>query len=355
MFKRKSLYPVILAIMLIVTCFTACSNKAKEEWPDNDLADMLPKPDFGVIDSVMTLDDSVSVSVKNAELNDFENYSDECKKSGFDVEIKEDSNEYSAFNNDGYGVKITYYKSAESLDIKLEKPLATGQLLWSEMGLATKLPTPKSTLGNVSNDSETYFSVYVGDMSVDDYNKYVQSCVDMDYTADYQKGDDYYYANHLEGYHLTLNYKGFNTVLITIRVKDDINPDEMHSSAPEATNEPTEAPSENETQSPTESETEQSTDASSDVSENNTVIRAEVKEALDSYEELMNEYCDFMQKCSENPDDISLLIDYADYMGKYTEAMDKLGALDDVDLNDAELAYYLDVTNRINKRLLEIA
>ena len=81
-------------------------------------------------------------------------------------------------------------------------------------------------------------------------------------------------------------------------------------------------------------------------------IRDEVKEAVDSYEELMNEYCDFMQKYSENPGDMSVLMEYATYMAKYEEAMDKIDALDDMDMNDAELSYYLAATARIEQRLL---
>ncbi len=77
-----------------------------------------------------------------------------------------------------------------------------------------------------------------------------------------------------------------------------------------------------------------------------------MSQAVDSYEELMNEYCDFMQKYSENPGDMSVLMEYATYMTKYEEAMDKIDALDDMDMNDAELSYYLAATARIEQRLL---
>ena len=64
----------------------------------------------------------------------------------------------------------------------------------------------------------------------------------------------------------------------------------------------------------------------------------------------MNEYCDFMQKYSENPGDMSVLMEYATYMAKYEEAMDKIDALDDIDMNNAELSYYLAATARIEQR-----
>ncbi|MDD6830762.1 MAG: hypothetical protein PUE37_04095 [Firmicutes bacterium] len=37
---------------------------------------------------------------------------------------------------------------------------------------------------------------------------------------------------------------------------------------------------------------------------------------MDSYEDFMNDYADFMKKYKSNPSDVSLLADYADYMTK---------------------------------------
>lgn len=78
------------------------------------------------------------------------------------------------------------------------------------------------------------------------------------------------------------------------------------------------------------------------------------KTAMDSYENFMNEYVDFMKKYNENPSDLSLLSDYADYMSDYTDFVEDFEKWEDEDLNDAELAYYLDVQTRVTKKLLEI-
>lgn len=84
-------------------------------------------------------------------------------------------------------------------------------------------------------------------------------------------------------------------------------------------------------------------------------MRPEFKEAMDSYEEFFNEYCDFMKKFSESPGDLTLLGEYANYMSKYSEMTEKMNALDNGEMNDAELKYYLEVTERINKKLLDTA
>lgn len=84
-------------------------------------------------------------------------------------------------------------------------------------------------------------------------------------------------------------------------------------------------------------------------------LRSDFKEAMDSYEKFMNDYADFMKKYKANPSDTSLLADYADYMTKYAEMVEKFDKWESEDLNDAELAYYIDVQARVSKLLLESA
>lgn len=84
-------------------------------------------------------------------------------------------------------------------------------------------------------------------------------------------------------------------------------------------------------------------------------MRPEFKEAIDSYEDFFDEYCDFMKKFNESPDDLSLLGEYIEYMTQYSVTMEKMNELDDGEMNDAEMKYYLEVTTRINQKLIDVA
>lgn len=85
-----------------------------------------------------------------------------------------------------------------------------------------------------------------------------------------------------------------------------------------------------------------------------TGMRPEFKEAMDSYEELMNEYCRFMKKYKESNDPTSMVAEYVSYMEKYSEAMAKLEKVDESTLSGEELVYYTEVTTRVTKKLLEV-
>ena len=62
-----------------------------------------------------------------------------------------------------------------------------------------------------------------------------------------------------------------------------------------------------------------------------------------------------MKKYSESSYDLTLLGEYTEYLAQYADTMKKMETLDDGEMNDAEMKYYLEVTNRINKKLLEVA
>ncbi|WP_295859415.1 DUF6591 domain-containing protein [uncultured Oscillibacter sp.] len=79
-------------------------------------------------------------------------------------------------------------------------------------------------------------------------------------------------------------------------------------------------------------------------------IRPEFREALDGYDAFFDEYCTFMQMYEADPE---LLAGYAQFMRRYADAMAGMETLDDGEMNDAEMRYYIEVTSRISQKLLE--
>ena len=81
-------------------------------------------------------------------------------------------------------------------------------------------------------------------------------------------------------------------------------------------------------------------------------IRPEFKEMMDGYESFMDEYIAFMQNMSSDPSEMDAFTDYMDFLSKYSEWAQKIDDVDDSELTDAELNYYLEVTNRVTQKLL---
>lgn len=150
------------------------------------------------------------------------------------------------------------------------------------------------------------------------------ACRDKGFTVDYNKGDNYYRANNDAGWHVSIDYVGNQIMSIRIDAPDT-NPGSTTSGT-------------------------QQNDA-----ELVDGMRKEFKEAMDSYEAVVDEYIAFMKKYNANPNDPALLVDYTKYMSKYTDACEKFKKWESGDMNDAETAYYIDVQARVSKKLLEAA
>lgn len=85
------------------------------------------------------------------------------------------------------------------------------------------------------------------------------------------------------------------------------------------------------------------------------IIRPEVKEAIDSYEAFIDEYCEFMKKYASSDNPLMLMSEYMDYLQELTEMGEKFDNMDESDWTAAETAYYTEVLLRCQKKLLDAA
>ena len=88
-----------------------------------------------------------------------------------------------------------------------------------------------------------------------------------------------------------------------------------------------------------------------------TDIRPEVKEFLDAYEAYMDEYIAFVEKymAADSEDMVAMMGDYYSILARYTEFAEKIEAMDESELTNAEMAYYIEVTSRVSQKLLNVA
>ena len=70
----------------------------------------------------------------------------------------------------------------------------------------------------------------------------------------------------------------------------------------------------------------------------------------------MDEYVEFMQKYMKaDPNEMMKMMgDYYSILARYTEFTEKLERLDESQLTNAELAYYIEVTGRVSRKLLSV-
>lgn len=342
-FKGLKIILAILGFVLIIPIInTGGDTTSYDEKPtkldvsDVELIDNFPIPDklYGVID--IDRKDTLSIEIYDITKKEYKAYVNKAIDAGYtiDLEYEEWDDVYGAFNKEGYSIRILfsdYDEDETTMDITLKSPEKMEEIEWPKNGLGSKLPKPKSNFGNIPwNNSETFIA-HIGNMTIDDYNDYVEECEDKGFTVDYSKDKKYYSAKNKDSYELTLRYLGANVIEIALDV-------------PEGSDKEV-------TSTEKEDKTENKKEESSNMVDG---MRKEFKEAMDSYEEFIDEYILFMKKYSNsNGTDAQLLKDYTTYMNKYTKAVQSFEKWEDDDLNAKEETYYIKVQTRVSKKLLE--
>lgn len=84
-------------------------------------------------------------------------------------------------------------------------------------------------------------------------------------------------------------------------------------------------------------------------------VDPELKAFLDGYEDFMDEYIVFMKKYMNDPGNaVAMLGEYASIMEKYGEFAEAVDKYDEKEMSTEDAKYYLEVTNRINQKMLEL-
>lgn len=224
---KKSLFirvacAVILVVFFAVFVFSRrYGNEIKEsnatfKWPVSGIALQVPQPKSNKGEITYNDDDKFWVEVRNVSQERYENYINDCKDRGFTIDSEKNSYSYDAYNNDGYHLELTYYSSSDNLYIHVEAPEPMSNIQWPKSDIAKRLPTPKSSYGNIYWEADYGFVIYLGNTSKQDFLDYADACYDAGFTVDYKKGDTYFWADDSEGYHVNLRYEGNNIMFIRI-------------------------------------------------------------------------------------------------------------------------------------------
>lgn len=246
--------------------------------------------------------------------------------------------------------------------------------IWPDSDLASLIPQPESKYGKIGTDSDSSFLIDIYQMTKADYDSYVEACQNRGYTVDYTRQDAYYSAEDENGYSLRLDYDAEEKTMgiyLSAPSEEDLaqqaNPEKDGSatedtdgSADDATegDDPDDATGNGDSGNETGSDSE--TANNNQTVQNGgdgTDIRPEFKEMLDDYETFMNDYCDFMVKYTNanEEDTASMLTDYLSLTSEELEWVDKINQMGNEEMNDSELQYYLEVTQRVTKKLTDAA
>ena len=217
----------VVAFVLFIPYFNlsnVADNKGTPfEWNDIVLSEMLPTPDSTVGEIHSNSQTELMLDVHGISEAQFNDYINACKEKGFTIEADLSGISFTAYNQDGYRLSLSYYESSAELSINIDAPMEMSQIQWPNSDVAKLLPVPKSNIGSISWENSGGFVIYIGNTTKTEYNEYVNACSAKGFNVDYNKGDDYYYADNADGYHVSLRYEGNNVMYVQIEKSNDVD------------------------------------------------------------------------------------------------------------------------------------
>lgn len=100
----------------------AADKKTTYIWPDSALASLIPQPDskYGRIN--MENENYFSIDIYKVSKESFEKYIEDCKLNGFTLDYMKSDNYYSADNEEGCSLHLSYDEKEKSLTVMLNAP-----------------------------------------------------------------------------------------------------------------------------------------------------------------------------------------------------------------------------------------
>lgn len=310
------------------------------EWNTHSISEVLPEPQSKVGAFLSESEKEVSVIVSKTEESDYLAYLSTCKDRGFTIDAEEGQNTYIAYDSNGNRVSLSYTAGNKELKVNLKFPMEFSNITWPTVGVATLVPIPQSLSGQVVSDYDYSYSVYIENITKEEYENYIQKCIEAGFDKDVRKYEKSMYADYSDDINITIEYVGFNIMHVSVRgsMSEDYSSYKSN----------------------------ENSDMELEGSEEGTVpvipdidvgaVNPEFKAMMDGYEQFFNEYVDFINSYTNaDPlDALNMLESYSSYMEQYAETLTKLGEINQGELSAADLLYYTEVTKRIYDKIGEI-
>ena len=188
----------------------------KFAWSDILLADVVPEPESRFGEIIGNSSQYLSLYVYRTSAADYGEYVDACKEKGFTVEADQSEQSYYAYNADGYKLSLYYDESNSKMHIGVDAAEQYGTLVWPDSIIASMLPVPASTTGEITQDDDKGFQAYVSNTPIDEFKNYVAACADRGFNIDAYESDESYSAENSEGYKLSVSYQGNSVISISV-------------------------------------------------------------------------------------------------------------------------------------------
>ena len=185
-------------------------------WDELVLGSMIPTPDSLNGKIVTDTDKELDVDIGDVSKSTLTAYIKACKEKGFTIDVLQEADSYRAFNEEGYRIELFYSDYYDELSINLIDPVKRNTINWSSVPLMADVPKPPSNIGEFGNNYDWTVTIYIVDITREQYDAYVDKCIEEGFSIDMSRYENTFFGDNKDGIELQLSWEGNNTICIHV-------------------------------------------------------------------------------------------------------------------------------------------
>lgn len=197
-------------------CLYAPDDKQQIVWDQAILSPHVPSIPSALGGIKTNTKEKLIIRVVDVTPAQFAEYCSACVESGYAIDTEETETTFCGYSNEGYYLDLEYIADLSYMIISIEAPEEMTQITWPKSSIAKLVPKPESMRGRITYDRSDYFAVYIADTTKEEYQAYVEECIDEGFNVDYEKHENAFYGDNKKGYSLTIKYTGGHVMFISI-------------------------------------------------------------------------------------------------------------------------------------------
>jgi len=188
------------------------------DWNNHSISSLLITPPSTIGSILNENKEQIEILVVLSGDDEYESYRNDIISLGYTIESVIEDKTYSAFNDKGGKVELSYISGSKEMKVLYYYPIEFEEFIWPTVGIATFAPVPNSFSGKIINHYDWTFSAYINNISKNQYKYYVQKCIEKGFDKDISDYGDSFYADHwwYNNMDINVSYRGFNTMYIHI-------------------------------------------------------------------------------------------------------------------------------------------
>ena len=149
------------------------------EWQSLLLCEKLSEPSSNLGKINANTEVWLNVDIYEITKEQYQEYVQLCVEKGFCLDENINLNKVEVYDEKGYFLMLDYMEDDSTMSVSLKENIKLNEIKWSQSEIAGIIPIFESSLGQTEKDEEHEYKIYLGAVSIEKYNEYIDKCIEF--------------------------------------------------------------------------------------------------------------------------------------------------------------------------------